>query len=455
MPARRFFLLLGGSTVLVTAGLLAPWLAALTLVLDALLLGAFWLDLRRARALRLEARRSWPPLLFQGLPAELELDLESPDAPFELVVREALHPTLAVQPERWRLRLAGRARRSFALLPQRRGEIAAGPLTARLLGPWGLAWSQRELLPAEVRRVYPQVRWQGRTGQLLALAQRHELGAVPLGSAGRGSEVYALRDYQPGDGLGRVHWKATARHGRPVAREDTWESGARLVILLDAGRAMAGNAERRAGGAARPEVERTKLDASLAASLALLRLAAGRGDRVTLVAFDERLARVVRAGSAPAEIRRAHAALFDLEARFVEPAFDLAAREVERLEPRRAIVVLFTSVTDLAAAEMLGAAVERLARRHRTLLVNLEDPELAALASEAPADAAAAFAQVAALEIQLGNRRLVGSLRRTRARVVSAPADRLTLAGLEAYLGELGEGAGVGGLAVPARARRQ
>ena len=52
----------------------------------------------------------------------------------------------------------------------RRGEHPSGPLTARVLGPWGLAWAQRELLPAEPRRVYPRVRWEGEVGHLLALA---------------------------------------------------------------------------------------------------------------------------------------------------------------------------------------------------------------------------------------------------------------------------------------------
>jgi uncharacterized protein (DUF58 family) len=49
-----------------------------------------------------------------------------------------------------------------------------------------------------------------------------------------------------------------------------------------------------------------------------------------------------------------------------------AAETVSRVEPRRAAVVLLTSVVDLAAAEMLRAALLDLARRHRVLLAKLE-----------------------------------------------------------------------------------
>ena len=60
---------------------------------------------------------------------------------------------------------------------------------------------------------------------------------------------------------------------------------------------------------------------------------------------------------------------------------------------------LFSSIIDLAAAEMLRESLLRLGRRHRTLLVNLEDPIIEALADGAPADLPEAFAKVSSLEI--------------------------------------------------------
>lgn len=442
MPARRSFLVLGLATLLVGAGVLRPALAMAGWILDGLLLLAFLVDWRRAVATPLAARRVWPPLLAQGTAAELVTELRIPAAAgeggrgggpaVEVVVREALHPALAERSARRRLRIPRGAplRWAVALAPRRRGEHPVGPCTARVLGPWGLAWSQRRLLSGEPRRVYPRIRWEGEVGRLLALAQRHRLGQTPHRLQGSGTEPYGVRDYLPGDPLHRIHWRATARHGRLISREDTWERGARLVILLDAGRAMASldDSEAGLGGSA------NKLDHALATALALVRVAAARGDAVTLAAFSDRVERTVRLHSGSRGMPRAYERFYDLEARLVEPAYDLAVETAFELESRGGTVVLLTSVVDLAAAELLRESVLRLERRHRTLLVHLEDSQIGHLVRSEPEDVPGAFAQVAAMEILLANRRLAAELRRAGVRAVTTPADRLALTTLETYL---------------------
>jgi uncharacterized protein (DUF58 family) len=153
----------------------------------------------------------------------------------------------------------------------------------------------------------------------------------------------------------------------------------------------------------------------------------------------ERRLRVHAGGGGP---RAAYAALFDLEARLAEPDFDLAGEQALQLEPRRGVAVLFTSVVDLAAAERLQRALRRLERRHRTLLVNLEDAQVGRLAWGSPQTAAEAFAKVAAMEILLGNRRLARELSRAGVLTVSTSADRLALDALDAYLSMFQRGRG-------------
>jgi uncharacterized protein (DUF58 family) len=430
MPAARSFQLLGFATLLLVASFFDPRLGWIALALDALLAVAFFVDYRRAAAVPLQASREWPPLLVQEAPAEITVRVETwIQRRLTLLLREALHPGLAEGPLRRRIELqgVGMARWTYPLLPRRRGEHPAGPLTVRVLGPWKLAWAQRDLLPPEPVRVYPQMRWEGRVGQLLALAQRRRMGQIPQRLHGVGTEPYALREYLPGDPIAKIHWKATARHGRPVTREDTWERSARLIVLLDCARAMASMDGRR-----------SKLDYAVAATLALTRVAAARGDQVTILAFADRVLRTVRVRSGGRGVSLAYESLYDLEARLAEPAYDLATEAVFDVEPRSATAVLFTSVVDLAAAELLRESLLRLGRRHRALMLNLEDPELRSLAAMEPATPPQAFAQVASLEIQLANRRLARHLRRGGIRVINTPADRLALEALEAYLAVFG-----------------
>ena len=426
MPSLRVFFLVALTTLLVVAAVVQPRLGPLVLVLDCAIVLAFAVDLLRVRKVEFSAERQWPKVLVQGVKAGVRLELASiSERPLTIRLRETLHPALAEAPRRTELEVPGSSRVawSYDVRPRRRGEHRAGPLVARVLGPWRLAWSQRQILRPEQLRVYPQVRWDGKVGQLLLLAHRRSLGRNPQRFQGLGTELYALREYLPGDPPNKVHWKATARHGRLVSREETWERGGRLIVLLDCARGMSAQ-----------DGERSKLDHALAASLALTRIAASRGDRVTLVAFSDRVERSVRVHSGHRSIHAAYGALYDLQARLGEPAFDLAAETAMALEARRSTVVLLTSVVDLAAAELLRSAVLRLERRHRPILINLQDPELVALGTGESKSAEDVFAKVSALDILLANRSLGARLRHAGIRVVNSSADRLAIEALEAYL---------------------
>lgn len=397
-------------------------------VANGLLLGATGLDAWRARRVPLEARRIWPRLLVQDHACDLELELESSKS-MQLRVREVLHPSLAEVSFRHEvdLQTAGKGARmrhrvKVPIRPLRRGRIEVGPLLARVRGPWGLVWSQRTLVEGETVKVYPRVRWGGRVGQLLALARRRELGSVPVGTRGLGGEMYALRGYQEGDPRSRIHWRATAKRGRLIVREDVLERGAPLVVLFDAGRSM--NA---------PVGRLGKLDYALAAGLAMIRVAASRGDRIRVAAFSDRIETQLAVRSGEAGIRSAYERLYDLQARPVEPLYDVASEWVRGAASGRATVVLFTSVVDLAASQLLQSAVRDIARRHRVLLVNLEDPVIRALAEDPPTRTEEVFAKLYSLDILLHNRRLATQLRRRGITTVSASADQLALATLESY----------------------
>lgn len=424
MPATRALVAAGLATLALAIAVAVPWMAAVAVLADLLIVAVIVLDARRAARLPLSATRTWPPLLIQGVRCEVEVHLRAPAGTI-VVAREALHPALAEAPLRHRLVGVDGAAAvwPYVLVPRRRGEHRLGPLTVRVLGPWGFAWSQRDLIPPEPRRVYPQTRWGGRVGRLLALAHRRELGRAPMRVRGMGTEPYALREYRPGDPPTRIHWKASARHDRLLSREDTWERGTRLVILLDCARAMVSM-----------DGSRSKLDHALAAALALVRVAVSRGDRVTVVGFSDRVERIVRVRSGRQAVPRAYGALYDVEARLTEPAYDLAVEAVSSLEARRATVVLLTSVVDLAAAELLRTALARLGRKHRPVLVNLEDPDLVRLALGVPTRPEEAFAKTSALELLLANRRLGRRLRRAGIAVAVAAADQLAWTVLESYL---------------------
>jgi len=60
------------------------------------------------------------------------------------------------------------------------------------------------------------------------------VGALPSPRVGEGVEFHAIREYQPGDPLKIINWKATARTGRIMANEYESERKVDVVFIVDA-----------------------------------------------------------------------------------------------------------------------------------------------------------------------------------------------------------------------------
>ncbi|GAA3667303.1 hypothetical protein GCM10022267_62230 [Lentzea roselyniae] len=111
-----------------------------------------------------------------------------------------------------------------------RGRMPVGPLTLRRTDPFGLAhnsvtvgdtvtlWVHPRSYPALARTGgFPRHHHEGRSNEHL-----------------RGSlDLRELREYQPGDEVRDIHWKATARTGRLMVKESADPDQPRLTAVLD------------------------------------------------------------------------------------------------------------------------------------------------------------------------------------------------------------------------------
>jgi uncharacterized protein (DUF58 family) len=114
---------------------------------------------------------------------------------------------------------------------QRRGIYEFGPLEARLGDPFGLFPRTIRVAPKTQVLVYPAIHALGEMSLLSA-----EGG---IGEVGRGRpvdvppDVTTIREYDPGDGLGRIHWPSTARTGKLMSRVYDTRQSADVLVMLD------------------------------------------------------------------------------------------------------------------------------------------------------------------------------------------------------------------------------
>ncbi|OOK72970.1 hypothetical protein BZL29_5135 [Mycobacterium kansasii] len=156
-------------------------------------------------------------------------------------IRDAWPPSARGEPRSHQVNIGGGERQQLTtqLRPVRRGDQRAAVVTARSLGPLGLAGRQRsQPVPGKVRVLPPFL---SRKHLPSRLAKLREIdGLLPTLIRGQGTEFDSLREYVVGDDVRSIDWRATARRSDVMVR--TWrpERDRRVVLVLDTGRMAAG-----------------------------------------------------------------------------------------------------------------------------------------------------------------------------------------------------------------------
>jgi uncharacterized protein (DUF58 family) len=133
-----------------------------------------------------------------------------------------------------RLALPGGTRKraravSYPLTPRMRGRYAIGPLEITHTDPFGAVRRRRRVAGTSPLLVYPSYE---EIGDLPSGVQR--IGIVrhsPL--VGHGDEFFALRAYEEGDDLRKIHWPTSAKVGQLVVRQEELLAEPRALIVLD------------------------------------------------------------------------------------------------------------------------------------------------------------------------------------------------------------------------------
>ncbi len=243
---------------------------------------------------------------------------------------------------------------SFVLswTPYRRGLYRVDAVYLEALSPWGMWQVRRKDEVAMEIRAYPNLR---RDEDLKALRMGVS-GVHALRQIGRGREFEKLREYLPGDGLDEIHWKATARHGRPITKVFQVERTQEMYVIIDGSRLSA----RAAGG-------ETALERSIAAGLIVGAAAEKRGDLFGLAAFSDQVDSFVRARNGKVHYAACRDAIYQLQPKPVSPDFDEIATFLRLKLRRRALLLFLTSLDDPVLAENFARATKLLARGHLVL----------------------------------------------------------------------------------------
>lgn len=328
-------------------------------------------DALGARGALAGLRVELPPIIRMALqrPGKIEMTIHHPIRPMRIVRLALTMPAdFAQTNEEVLVALPGGSESSrlpWACLPRKRGTFRLQSAAAEAGSPLGF-WGIRTRLPISSEiRVYPNLTQERKS---LALLLRGGIGFHTQRQVGKGREFEKLREYVPGDGSEDIHWKATARKGRPITKVFQMERTQEVYLAIDSSRLSA-----------RQDALESFLQAALVVGLATEQ----QGDLFGLVTFSDRVEKFVRARNGRAHYDVCREAIHALEPKPVNPDFDEVCSFIRLRLRRRALVVFLTALDDPVLAENFVRASALISRQHLLLVGMIQPPGTAPLFTHA------------------------------------------------------------------------
>ncbi len=196
---------------------------------------------------------------------------------------------------------------------------------------------------------------------LLAMAHRQEQsGIVRKNRAGLSRDFHQLRDYQQGDSLAQIDWKASSKRQTLISRDFQEQRDQSVILMLDCGRRMR-----------TLEGEISQFDHCLNSMLLLSYIALRQGDHVGVLSFGgtDRWLPPVKGTHAMTTVLN-H--LYDYETAPYPSDFSEAAERLLSHQRRRALIVILTNLRGEDSSE-LSEPLRRLRQKHPVVLASLRE----------------------------------------------------------------------------------
>ncbi|MGJ8694984.1 MAG: DUF58 domain-containing protein [Verrucomicrobiaceae bacterium] len=291
-------------------------------------------------------------------------------------------------------------------------------LVTSLLGLWNRACQVGEEGSTKVYPNYQPVL----SYALLAMAHRQDQsGIVRKNRPGLSREFHQLRDYQMGDSMAQIDWKASSKRQSLISRDFQEQRDQSVILMIDCGRRM-----RTLDG------EISQFDHCLNSSLLLSYIALRQGDHVGILSFggtDRWLPPVKGQHSMTTVLNH----LYDYETAPFPSDFNEAAERLLRHQQRRALVVILTNLRGEDSSE-LTLPLRKLRQKHPVVLASLREEGIDEMVNEEVQTFDDSLGYLAAMDYRAERERALARLREEGIVTIDETAQAFPVALANCYL---------------------
>lgn len=398
------------------------WLSALMTTALVLYCAIDWF--RASFAIDLQLSRDIPPHLNLQQPVWVNLIVANNSAQqIDIMLQERLPPSWHAEPATACsvLNSAEKLKFRYQVTAVERGEFLLEGVDIRLVSHWG-CWQCSWFVPLQDKvRVYPDFSRLLTSSGLIGVGSLPIAGLKQFTKRGSGTEFHQLREYRQGDSASQIDWQASSRRLKIISREYQEEQSQQVIVMLDGGQRM--KIQTDAG---------SHFDTALSALLLLAHSVLKQGDSFSMQCFgaSERWLSNVKGAQ---NISRIMQHFYDLYPSEVASDYLNAAKQLIARKPKRALVIIVTTLLDEDFTDLLPA-IRLLQQHHLVALLHLENEAIAQAVRQPVNSLPQADKYFAAIQLQNSFRRNWQLLQKERVLCVASRAKDLLPQSLNVYL---------------------
>lgn len=306
---------------------------------------------------------------------------------------------------------------AFTLSSQSLGEKKWGPVYARIRGIFGLAWWNKTFTHQQSFQTLPDH----------LHSADHKSGQTQGGEseqqhAGAGGDLLILREYQRGDQLKMIDWKATARTGKHIVRLFTEEQHLDIVIMLDAGRpsrVQAGSLDR--------------LHHFINVSARLAEKAVTNGDNVGLMVFAEQPMMSVVPARGHRALTQVRHALEKTRSSQSDSNPLTAFMQIQKWLKHRSLILLLSDLDISDTGSQLIKAIKLVTPKHLVVVASVVDETVTGIMNQKANIAIDPYNALAAQEVEHLIHNSILHIQRLGSHVLRTPPHTLDAKVLQLY----------------------
>lgn len=309
----------------------------------------------------------------------------------------------------------------YSLKPLSRGQYHFGKLHLYVSTKLGLLQRRFSISIPQTVKVYPSFLHLKRF-QLKAIGEKQSSGLRVL-RRGHSNEFDHIKEYNRGDDVRTVNWKASARRNQFMINAFMDEKSQQVYCVIDKGRLMK-----------LPFDNLSLLDYSINAALMFSYVVIQKEDKIGLLTFAEKVDECIHPSRSKKQFNSIMEALYKLDTGFKESDFAGLYQWISRRAGQRSLLILFTHFESFIGFERQLPYLRALNRKHLLCLVMFENTGVKALQERGDDSLESIYTATIAEKFLYEKKMIVKELRKHGIRVVYTNPSAVTVDAVNAYL---------------------